>query len=85
MRMKKAYNKKLTLAQKLGLIAAPPKPMSLEEWETVEEHSKKREDGLCPICLEQFKNQEHTILSCSHVFHKACLDSFERYNKFFNA
>lgn len=45
--------------------------------------SKKRKDSenVCSICLDDFKLSPQMILSCSHVFHKACLDSFERHNK----
>ena len=77
----KAYNQKLTLAQKLGLVAAPPKPLSLEDWQKIEEMSKKREDGVCAICLDEFRDGQQVILSCSHTFHKTCLSSFEKHNK----
>jgi hypothetical protein len=26
------FNKKLTLAQRLGIVAAPAKPLSLDDW-----------------------------------------------------
>jgi hypothetical protein len=29
------YNKKLTLAQRLGIISAPPPPLSLKEWDRI--------------------------------------------------
>ena len=43
--MKLQYKKNLTLAQKLGLVSAPPKPMTLEDWNRVEDLSKVRDDG----------------------------------------
>lgn len=45
--------------------------------------SKKRKDSenVCSICLEDFRLTPQTILSCSHVFHMNCLQSFERHNK----
>jgi hypothetical protein len=36
---------------------------------------------MCSICLEDFKLNPQTILSCSHVFHLNCLTSFEKHNK----
>ena len=44
-KLKQQYNKNLTLAQKLGLVTAPPKPMTLEDWSKVEDLSKARDDG----------------------------------------
>ena len=32
----------------------------------------------CAICHQDFKLRPQVILSCSHVFHKACLFSFEK-------
>ena len=77
------YIKKLTLAQRLGLVEKPPKPLSNDEWTHIEEINKKREDNnTCPICLEGFKTPNNqTILSCSHVFHKTCLANFEKFTK----
>ena len=51
------YQKKLTLAQKLGIVEAPPLPLTAKEWEKIEEKSKKRNDSesICSICLEDFK------------------------------
>jgi len=35
--------------------------------------------GACAICMEPFGLREQVLLSCSHVFHRSCIDSFERY------
>lgn len=74
------YLSKLTLAQKLGIIPAPPQPLSNDNWALIEQQAQKRKEGegLCPICLEAFKGEDQTILSCSHMFHKNCLLSFEK-------
>ncbi|VTJ65006.1 Hypothetical predicted protein [Marmota monax] len=47
----------LTLAQKLGLIAPPPLPLSSEEWESVKQRSVLHGDSMqpCPICKEEFE------------------------------
>ncbi|XP_077897051.1 RING finger protein 32 isoform X5 [Ictidomys tridecemlineatus] len=71
----------LTLAQKLGLIAPPPVPLSSEEWESVKQRSVLHGDSMqpCPICKEEFELHPQVLLSCSHVFHRACLQAFERF------
>jgi hypothetical protein len=35
----------------------------------------------CPICFEALGLREQVLLSCSHLFHRSCLDSFERYQR----
>ncbi|XP_055997214.1 RING finger protein 32-like isoform X2 [Ostrea edulis] len=71
----------LTLAQKLGLIDAPDLPLSENEWQNVKFKSNERDDSKlpCVICKEDFGTQEQVLLSCSHVFHRACLQAFERF------
>lgn len=43
---------------------------------------RKREDSCreCAICMDSFRAETQVILSCSHVFHQACLASFERFS-----
>ncbi|XP_064131195.1 RING finger protein 32 isoform X2 [Loxodonta africana] len=71
----------LTLAQKLGLFEPPPLPLSTEEWEKVKQRSIMQGDSLhpCPICKEEFELHPQVLLSCSHVFHRACLQAFEKF------
>uniref|UniRef100_A0A8C5KYF6 RING finger protein 32 n=1 Tax=Jaculus jaculus TaxID=51337 RepID=A0A8C5KYF6_JACJA len=71
----------LTLAQKLGLLAPPPLPLSSDEWEKVKQRSILHGDSLqpCPICKEEFELRPQVLLSCSHVFHRACLQAFEKF------
>ncbi|RUS70065.1 hypothetical protein EGW08_022171, partial [Elysia chlorotica] len=71
----------LTLAQKFGLVQAPKQLLSETEWSGVKDKSNKRDDSgePCVICKEDFGLQEQVILSCSHVFHRACLQAFERF------
>ncbi|XP_029776878.1 RING finger protein 32 isoform X2 [Suricata suricatta] len=71
----------LTLAQKLGLFAAPPLPLSPGEWEKVKQRSVLQGDSMqpCPICREEFELRPQVLLSCSHVFHRACLQAFEKF------
>ncbi|CAL1536197.1 unnamed protein product [Lymnaea stagnalis] len=71
----------LTLAQKFGLVHAPKQLLSEQEWNTVKAKSNQRDDSQepCVICKEDFGLQEQVILSCTHVFHRACLQAFERF------
>lgn len=71
----------LTLAQKLGLVEAPEQLLSENDWQNVKTKSNERDDSKlpCVICKEDFGTQEQVLLSCSHVFHRACLQAFERF------
>ena len=69
----------LTLAQRYGLVEAPPPPLSEREWRAVRDISRQREEEACAICLEAFGIKDQVLLSCSHTFHYHCLNFFERY------
>jgi len=73
----------LTLAQQLGLVPAPAPKLTGEQWSEVRARARERgqteHDEPCPICQEEFKGSEQVLLSCSHVFHRACLASFEKF------
>ena len=74
----------LTLAQRIGLVAAPPPRLTAAEWQCVHMASRGRGDTLaqCPICRGDFGTdaQRQVLLSCSHVFHRTCLASYERFS-----
>uniref|UniRef100_A0A3Q4HEK3 Ring finger protein 32 n=1 Tax=Neolamprologus brichardi TaxID=32507 RepID=A0A3Q4HEK3_NEOBR len=72
----------LTLAQKLGLVASPRERLTEDEWTRVKERSVQQEESAqpCAICREEFQLQPQVLLSCSHVFHRACLQAFERFS-----
>ncbi|ETV84570.1 hypothetical protein, variant [Aphanomyces astaci] len=72
---------KLSLAQKKGLVQAPPPKLSQNQWEDCEAKAEERGDTMhpCSICRESFGVQPKVILSCSHMFHHNCLASFERF------
>ncbi|ORY42823.1 hypothetical protein BCR33DRAFT_718033 [Rhizoclosmatium globosum] len=70
---------KITLAQKMGIIEAPKQLLTKSEWEQVKVKAKAQETKECAICCEPFRNLSQVILSCSHSFHKACIQSYERY------
>jgi hypothetical protein len=49
------------------------------DWCELESQFRKRAGtAQCPVCMESFTGEE-VILSCSHVFHSACITSFERF------
>lgn len=72
----------LTLAQKLGLVEAPEDLLSDTEWKEIKEKSNARQDSAqpCVICKEDFGLQQQVLLSCSHVFHRTCLEAFEKFS-----
>ncbi|XP_059901723.1 RING finger protein 32 [Gadus macrocephalus] len=72
---------RLTLAQRLGLVAAPAQRLTGSEWSAVKSRCVRQGDSAspCAICREEFCLQPQVLLSCSHVFHRACLQSYERF------
>uniref|UniRef100_A0A8C8BIA7 Ring finger protein 32 n=1 Tax=Otus sunia TaxID=257818 RepID=A0A8C8BIA7_9STRI len=71
----------LTLAQKLSLVELPALPVAAEEWVKIKQRSIQCGDTIrpCAICREEFALQPQVLLSCSHVFYKACLKAFEKF------
>eukprot|EP00899_Mesostigma_viride_P003560 jgi/Mesvir1/13204/Mv06163-RA.1 len=67
--------------QRYGLVERPPPRLTEEEWRSAHIASQARQDSLqpCPICRDDFQDQEQVLLACSHVFHKHCLRSFEKF------
>ena len=71
-----------TLAQRRGLVPTAPKVAALTpfDWSVIE-NSRSDPDSCCPICMEGFKQGHEVLLSCSHIFHRTCLRSFENFTK----
>ncbi|XP_078285543.1 RING finger protein 32 isoform X1 [Rhinoraja longicauda] len=72
----------LTLAQKMGLVEAPNAPLTASEWQLVKKRSLQQGDSAqpCAICREEFGIKQQVLLSCSHVFHRICLQAFEKFS-----
>ncbi|XP_070709447.1 RING finger protein 32 [Pempheris klunzingeri] len=72
----------LTLAQKMGLVASPAARLTEDDWTRVKARSVQQGESAqpCAICREEFRLQPQVLLSCSHVFHRACLQAFERFS-----
>jgi hypothetical protein len=74
-----------TLAERIGLIQMTntdaDNHLSEAAWNAIKQRSNEREDSNCPcaICQEDFGLGQQVLLSCSHVFHRACLTTFEKY------
>ena len=77
------HNNLMNLAVIRGLVKAAPKieVMLQSEWAIVEKNILNRNDAFCPICMEGFKDGREILLSCSHMFHRKCLTSFEMFMK----
>jgi hypothetical protein len=72
----------LSLAQRMGLVERPTGHLTSGDWGQVKIVSRDRGDSSqpCPICQEEFGMKEQVLLSCSHVFHRLCLRSVERFS-----
>ena len=79
-KQKKQFYNNLNLAQKIGLEKIDKLPLDLEEWNKIESQTNERlyNRSICPICHERFSNKSTVVLSCSHVFHTDCFNSYEK-------
>ena len=51
-----------------------------EKWSDIRAVAVKRAETDCSICMELLEQKECVLLSCSHVFHGHCIQSFERFS-----
>ena len=51
-----------------------------KKWAPLKLTAQKRGDKDCAICFNLLAQKECNLLSCSHMFHKHCLDSFETFD-----
>lgn len=68
----------------MGLVAINKERdlLNEHEWSQVKDKYKKRGDFKqpCVICKEQLGSQQQVLLSCTHTFHRTCLEVFERFS-----
>ncbi|KAJ8036036.1 RING finger protein 32 [Holothuria leucospilota] len=78
----------------MSLESSKLRTISEEEWESIHQKAKTRGTSECPICIMPFRTasssdsprQDHSnrkyycLLSCTHLFHKACLEAFEEFS-----
>lgn len=74
---------RLSLAQRFGLVERPAEPLTEKQWVAGLQKARERGDttrGECAICKSGFGvNEPQLLLSCTHVFHRDCLKSFEQF------
>jgi len=56
---------------------------NFSDWSKIFNEMKKRKNENCAICLGSLNHKVNYLLNCSHCFHKNCLDSFERYDTYY--
>jgi hypothetical protein len=59
------------------------KEMKFTNWSMIFSEMKKRNNENCAICFAALSNKKVNLLSCSHCFHKNCLDSFEKFDTYY--
>jgi hypothetical protein len=80
-----SHRQRGTLAERIGLIQMTnndaDKHLTEAAWNVIKQRSNERQDSNCPcaICQEDFGLGQQVLLSCSHVFHRACLATFEKF------
>lgn len=80
-----SHRQRGTLAERIGIIqisnSDANEHLSEAAWTAIKQRSNDRQDSNCPcaICQEDFGLGQQVLLSCSHVFHRACLTTFEKY------
>lgn len=52
-----------------------------QKWQSIKDKATTRGDKECPICYNAYANgKEVQMLSCSHMYHRWCLESFENFD-----
>lgn len=73
-----------TLSQRRGLSKPVEKVevLTSSQWDEIENKLANRTvDACCPICMEGYNQGQEVVLSCSHMFHRTCLQAFEKFMK----
>ncbi|RNA40205.1 RING finger 32 isoform X1 [Brachionus plicatilis] len=73
-----------TLAEKLGLVGIDDsrKQIGETEWNEIKIKYKNRQEFKepCVICKEPLGINQQVLLSCTHTFHRNCLEMFEKHS-----
>ena len=54
-------------------------PLPVKDWSAIREMSVRIAQEDCAVCLVQLEGSLTTLISCGHVFHIACLNSYETF------
>ncbi|KAJ2995877.1 RING finger protein 32 [Globomyces sp. JEL0801] len=72
-------NRPKGLAEKLGIIPTVTK-LNGADWNEIKKQALKgSSQQVCMICQEPYQLQEQILLSCSHLFHRTCFESYEKF------
>ena len=52
-------------------------------WDKIMKDVNSKHVDICAICMCDSYGKKNYVLSCSHVFHKNCLESFERFDPYY--
>jgi len=72
-----------TLAEKIGIVPSlKDDKLDETEWSDIKQKYIDREDFKepCVICKEPLGSSQQVLLSCSHSFHRKCLEAFEKFS-----
>jgi hypothetical protein len=53
------------------------------DWNKIYREMQKRSNDNCAICFGSLNRKNNYLLNCTHCFHKNCLDSFERFDCYY--
>uniref|UniRef100_A0AAV2L4H5 RING-type domain-containing protein n=1 Tax=Knipowitschia caucasica TaxID=637954 RepID=A0AAV2L4H5_KNICA len=67
----------------MGLVVDPVEKLTEEQWSLVKVRSVQQGESAqpCAICKEAFHLKPQVLLSCSHIFHRACVQTFEKFSR----
>ena len=70
-------NTRPSVAQNMGLVPRPPKPMTPYDWSQIENELIGRNafSVPCSICLNPHGKKNTVVTSCKHTFHESCLNA----------
>eukprot|EP00494_Astrolonche_serrata_P025687 UN25948 len=52
-----------------------------KNWDIIREKALARDISDCPICMCTLDKKPCILLSCTHIFHAVCINSFENFKK----
>jgi hypothetical protein len=53
------------------------------DWNKILNNVRQRKNDTCAICFCALDKKQVYLLNCTHCFHKNCLDSFEKFDTYY--